>query len=420
MTAKRWFVFVLSLGLAMGFALAQGVTITIACGAVGQELELCKEETAAWAAKTGNKVTVLETPQLTNDRQGFYQQQLAAGSSDIDIYQIDVIYPGTLANFMIDLKPYVSADELKVQNQGIIANNTVGGKLVAMPWFTDGGVLYYRTDLMKKYGVAVPKTWSELFAAAKKIQDGERKAGKKDFYGFVFQGNAYEGLTCDALEWIASSGGGTIIDASGKVTINNAKAAAILDLVASQIKLVSPPAVTTYDEEKARGVFQSGNAAFMRNWPYAYSLGNQEGSAVKGKIGVAPLPAGPGGSNVGTLGGWQLAVSKFSKNPKVAADLVRYLTGREVQKERAIKGSFQPTIPDLYKDADVLKAVPFFKDLAGRQPVARPSTVTGPKYGEVSAAFWSAVHDVLSGKSKAAAALAALEKKLNQIKGSGW
>ncbi len=420
---KRYVLPLLAAGVAAGaltVTRAQSdVTLTVACGAVGQELELCKSNTAAFTAKTGIKVSVFEGPALTNDRQAFYQQQLAAESSDIDVYQIDVIYPGVLANYMIDLKPFISADDLKVQNQGIIANNTVGGKLVAMPWFTDGGVLYYRTDLLKKYNVAVPKTWAQLFAASAKIQAGERKANNR-FYGYVFQGNAYEGLTCDALEWIASNGGGTVVDADGKVTINNEAAAGTLDLIASNIKKVSPPDVTTYDEEKARGVFQSGNSAFMRNWPYAYSLGQGKDSAVKGKIGIAALPSNGKDASAATLGGWQLSVSKFSKNQKEAAALVAFMTSADIQKERAVKGSYQPTIPTLYTDKDVLAAVPFFKDLAARKPVARPSTVTGAKYPEVSSAFWTAVHSVLTGKAKGAAALADLEKKLNQIKGAGW
>jgi trehalose/maltose transport system substrate-binding protein len=398
---------------------AQDVNLTLACGAVGQELKICKENIAAFTEKTGIKVTPVEGPAFTNDRQAFYQQQLSAGSSDIDVYQIDVVYPGVLANYMIDLKPYISAADLKVQNQGIIANNTVGGKLVAMPWFTDGGVMYYRTDLLNKYKLGVPKTWAQMFAAAKRIQDGERGTNKK-FYGFVYQGNAYEGLTCDALEWIASNGGGTIIDAKGNITVNNEAAAKTLDFIAAQSKLVSPPDVTRYGEEEARGVFQSGNAAFMRNWPYAYSLGQGADSVVKGKIGIAPLPSDGKNSSAAALGGWQLSVSKFSKYPKESAQLVAFLASTAIQKERAIKGSFQPTIPTLYSDKEVLAAVPFFKDIKDRKPVARPSTITGTKYPQVSNAFWTAVHSVLTGKAKGAKALADLEAKLKTIKGAGW
>src|SRR5207249_6099215 len=162
------------------------------------------------------------------------------------------------------------AKQAKIHAAGIVGADTVGGKLVAMPWFGDFGLLYYRTDLLKKYGYkAPPKTWSDLFKMAAKIQAGERKTNSS-FSGFVFQGNAYEGLTCDALEWIASAGGGHYID-NGKVTINNTKAANILNTIRGWVGNITPRGVTSYQEEDARNAFDAGNAAFMRNWPYAYS-----------------------------------------------------------------------------------------------------------------------------------------------------
>ncbi|WP_287416399.1 extracellular solute-binding protein, partial [Oceanithermus sp.] len=127
---------------------AQGVTLRISCGAVGQELELCTEGTQAWAQKTGNKVEVVSTPNSTTDRLALYQQQLAAGSSDIDVYQIDVIWPGILSDFFVDLNDYVSPDLVAKFFPRIVAANTVDGRLVALPWFTDAGLLYYRTDLL--------------------------------------------------------------------------------------------------------------------------------------------------------------------------------------------------------------------------------------------------------------------------------
>ena len=122
---------------------------------------------------------------------------------------------------------------------GIIRNNTINGKLVAMPWFGDFGILYYRTDLLRKYGYSSPpKTWAQLGVMAKKIQDGEQ-ASNPNFYGFVYQGNAYEGLTCDGLEWLASSGGGNFID-NGKASINNPRAVAILNLQRSWVGNITP------------------------------------------------------------------------------------------------------------------------------------------------------------------------------------
>jgi trehalose/maltose transport system substrate-binding protein len=403
-------------------AQAAGVTITIACGTVGQDFEFCKKAADEWSAKTGNSVKHLTIPQSTSDILGLFRQMFAAKSTDLDILNVDVVWPGIIKDHLLDLTPYAKGAE-KEHFPAIVANNTVGGKLLAMPWFTDAGVLYYRKDLLAKYSEKPPTTWDELTATAKKVMDGERKAGNGDMQGFVFQAKAYEGLTCDALEWVASHGGGSIVDATGKVTINNPKAAKALTTAAGWIGTIAPTGVLNYGEEDARGVFQKGNSVFMRNWPYAWSLSQGADSPVKGKVGVVALPKGGDGKTAAALGGWQLAVSKYSKNQKEAADLVMYLTSKEVQKDRAVRGSYNPTIVSLYKDADVLKANPFFGDLYDTfvGAVPRPATITGVKYNEVSAAFWNTAHDVLSGTAKADEGLKKLETKIESIRrGPQW
>jgi len=403
-------------------AQAAGVTITIACGTVGQDFEFCKKAADEWSAKTGNSVKHLTIPQSTSDILGLFRQMFAAKSTDLDILNVDVVWPGIIKDHLVDLTQYSKGAE-KEHFPAIVANNTVGGKLLAMPWFTDAGVLYYRKDLLAKYGEKPPTTWDELTATAKKVMDAERKAGNGDMQGFVFQAKAYEGLTCDALEWVASYGGGSIVDATGKVTINNPKAAKALSTAAGWIGTIAPTGVLNYGEEDARGVFQKGNSVFMRNWPYAWSLSQGADSPVKGKVGVVALPKGGDGKTAAALGGWQLAVSKYSKNQKEAADLVMYLTSKEVQKDRAVRGSYNPTIVSLYKDADVLKANPFFGDLYDTfvGAVPRPATITGVKYNEVSAAFWNTAHDVLSGTAKADEGLKKLETKIESIRrGPQW
>ncbi|MFM2345457.1 MAG: hypothetical protein RL654_210 [Pseudomonadota bacterium] len=412
-------------GIALAFgsvAGAHAATITISCGSVGQDFEFCKKTTEDWAKKTGNTVKLFTPPQSTTDILALFRQMFAAKSSDLDVINVDVVWPGMIKDHLIDLKPYSKGAE-KEHFPSIVANNTADGRLIAMPWFTDAGLLYYRKDLLEKHGEKAPSTWEELAATAKKIQDAERKAGNADMQGFVFQAKAYEGLTCDAVEWLWSYGGGNIVDDKGQITVNNPKAAKALNTAASWIGTIAPTGVLNYGEEDARGVFQSGNAVFMRNWPYAWSLGNGKDSKITGKIGVSALPkGGADGKNAATLGGWQLAVSKYSKNPKEAADLVMYMTSKEIQKERAIKGSYNPTIPSLYQDKDVLAAAPFFGDLYNvfTSAVPRPATATGLKYNEVSAAFWNATHDVLSGKEKAETSLGKLEGKLKQIKRREW
>ncbi|GAB5378496.1 MAG: ABC transporter substrate-binding protein [Acuticoccus sp.] len=401
---------------------AEAANVSISCGAVGAELELCRTGAEAWAKETGNTVEIISTPNSSTERLALYQQILAAGGDDIDVYQIDVIWPGILGSHFIDLAPFMDGAE-KGHFPAIVDNNTIDGELKAMPWFTDAGVLYYRTDLLEKYGKPVPQTWAALAETAAAIVEGEKADGNDRMNGIVFQGRAYEGLTCDALEWVDSYGGGAIVGDDGTVTINNPQAVAAIDEAASWIGTIAPQGVLNYAEEEARGVFQSGNSVFMRNWPYAWALANSDDSPVKGKVGVVALPkGGDDGKSTGTLGGWQLAVSKYSSDQEAAADLVRYLTSEKEQKRRAIEGSYNPTIEALYKDAEVLEAVPFFGSLYETfvNAVARPSRVTGDKYNRVSNAFWNAVHSVLSGEEDATTALADLEGELNGIKRRGW
>lgn len=404
------------------FLHSSGVTIKIAGAstAVGEIGRWMKEKVEEWAKLTGNKVEYIDTPAATDARLALFQQYWAARSSDVDIYTIDVIWPGIVAPHAIDLKKYFSEAELDSFFPKIIENNTVNGKLVAIPFYTDAGLLYYRMDLLNKYGFKKPpETWEELEEMAKVVMEGERKEGNSDFWGFVFQAKRYEGLTCDALEWIASHGGGTIIEQDGTISINNERAKLALERAKKWIGTIAPPGVTNYAEEDARNVWQTGNALFMRNWPYAYDLGNSEGSPIKGKFHVTVLPRykGEGGRHAATLGGWQLMVSKYSKHPDVAVELVKYLTSYKVQKERARRLSLLPTRPALYRDREVLKLHPWFKDVEKvfLNAVARPSTVSRMKYNKVSQVFYTEVHRVLTGEEPAERALKRIETKLRRI-----
>lgn len=398
-------------------------TVSISCGAVGIELELCREGARAWARETGNEVRVISTPNSATDRLALYQQLLAAGSKDIDVFQIDVVWPGILHQHFVDLRPHVDPERLSAQFDSTVDANTVDGRLVALPWFIDAGLLYYRKDLLEKHGYGVPQTWAELTEAATAIQKAERSAGNGELWGFVWQGRAYEGLTCNALEWIYSSGGGNIVDEQGEVTVDSRAAATAIDRAAAWVDSITPPGVLNYDEEQSRGVFQSGRSVFMRNWPYAWSLVNGPDSPVRGKVGLAPLPRGGNGVSTGVLGGWQLAISRYSAAPEEAIELVRYLTSRKEQKRRAIEAGYNPTWAALYGDPQVRAANPVAATLSEvlEQAVARPSDITGRHYNQVSAAFWSAVHATLAGKGDARANLGRLERRLERIRRrGGW
>ncbi|MFC5758543.1 ABC transporter substrate-binding protein [Rhizobium sp. GCM10022189] len=396
--------------------------ISISASSTGKNLELFRKQLDVFEKATGNKVKIVTMPSSSTEQFSQYRLWLAAGNTDVDVYQTDVIWAPQLADQFVDLKD-ATKDVVGDFFPAIVASQTVNGRLVALPLYTDAPALFYRKDLLEKYGKQPPKTWDEMEATAKEIQEKERAAGQKDLWGYVFQGNAYEGLTCDALEWVKSSGGGQIIETDGTISINNEKAAAALNRAKGWVGTISPSGVLAYQEEESRGVWQTGNAVFMRNWPYAYALGNGADSPVKGKFDVTTLPvAAEGDKPSSTLGGWNLAVSKYSKNPDAAIELVKFLTSKDSQKQRAIELSNLPTLSALYDDKDIAAAQPFMPNWKPifENAVPRPSAVAKVKYNEVSAKFWTAVHNTLSGSGTAEENLELLEADLTTLQGSGW
>ncbi|VAW10833.1 Maltodextrin ABC transporter, substrate-binding protein MdxE [hydrothermal vent metagenome] len=410
----------LSTALIAGPAVA--AELSLVSGSVGRDLEELRLQLDNFEAETGHTVSIVSMPPSTTDQFGQYRLWLAAGNADIDVYRTDVIWAPQLANHFVDLTE-ATRDVIGDHFEAIVESQTVNGKLVAIPMFTDAPALYYRKDLLDKYGASVPKTWGQMAATAEMIQNKERAGGNAGMQGFVFQGAAYEGLTCDALEWVKSNGGGQIVEPDGTISINNEKAAAALDMAASWIGKISPKGVLAYKEEESRGVWQTGNAVFMRNWPYAYALGNSDDSAVKGKFDVTTLPVGASGTqSAATLGGWNLAVAKYSKNVDAAIELAKYLASNKAQKYRALENSRLPTIKSLYEDADIKARqpiIPRWKQVF-LNAVPRPSAPTKRKYNEVSKEFWSAVHATLSGNGSGSENLKKLEAKLRRLKGSAW
>ncbi|MBY3174116.1 ABC transporter substrate-binding protein [Rhizobium leguminosarum] len=417
-----------ALGLsALGIAIAaagpiRAAEISFAANTTGKNVEFLNKQLAIFEKDTGNQVKLVTMPSSSSEQFSQYRLWLAAGNKDVDVYQTDVIWAPQLADQFVDLKE-AAKDVVGQFFPSIIASQTVNGRLVALPLFTDAPALFYRKDLLEKYGKQPPKTWDEMAATAKEIQDKERQAGQKDLWGYVFQGNSYEGLTCNGLEWVKSSGGGQIVEPDGTISINNEKAAAALERASGWIGTISPPGVLAYQEEESRGVWQTGNAVFMRNWPYAYSLGNGADSAVKGKFDVMTLPvAAVGDKPSSTLGGWNLAVSKHSEKQDAAIALVKFLASKDVQKARAIELSNLPTLTDLYDDKDVAAAQPFMPNWKPifQDAVPRPSATAKVKYNEVSSKFWTAVHNTLSGSGSAAENLELLEADLTTLKGDAW
>jgi trehalose/maltose transport system substrate-binding protein len=368
---------------------------------------------------TGANAELVPGEQSATDRLAIYNQQLGAQSPDNDVYQIDVIWPGIMAVHAVDLNPALS-ELASLHFPAIVENNTVNGALVGMPWFTDAGLLYYRSDLLEEYGFeGPPETWDELEEMAQTIQDGET-TDNPSFRGFVFQGNAYEGLTCDGLEWQYSNGGGRIIEPDGTVTVNNPLAIEAFERARGWVGTIAPEAVTTYDEPLSLNAFAPGNAAFMRNWPYAYSVTQAPDSPLVGMVGVTQLPmgSGEGATHAATLGGWQLMVSKYSPNQEAAMEFVKYMCSPELEKSFTIERSHSPTIASVYDDPEVVETQEFLarlKPVFEGGAVARPSTVTADLYNSASIAYHTRLNQVLNGQVDAATAAADIESELLDI-----
>lgn len=367
--------------------------------------------------ETGIAVHFLPAPETAVDQLELWRRLLERHSTSPDVYAIDVIWPAILGPHFQNLKPY-TAQEIPFIFPQLIANDTVNGRLVAMPDRIGTGLLFYRTDLLAKYGYKdPPATWEELRDMATRIQAGERAKGQKDFWGFVWEGAPSEALTCNALEWQISEGGGQIIEADRTISVNNAATIRAWKRAASWIGSISPPSVIDYLEWDAVNVWLEGKAAFMRNWPAAYVVSQAENSSVRDRFAVTELPRGRAG-HAAVLGGTSYSVSRYSPHPREAVQLIRFLCRRDVQLWRTHLLPEPPVIPDLYRNPEVLKANPYFGTFEQaflESMVVRPSNVTGYKYPDVSRAYFEAVHSVLTRQRPAEKAVAELESKLVEI-----
>ncbi|HEX7735977.1 MAG TPA: ABC transporter substrate-binding protein [Ktedonobacteraceae bacterium] len=360
----------------------------------------------------GIHVTWQQGPASTNDMLTRYTNMLRARSGSVDIMSMDIVYPAQFASSQwtapITESQWPSSERSNYL-PGPIQGCTYQGKLWAAPLRTDLGVMYHRTDLI----TTPPATWDDLVHAAKAVAPSKTK------YGYVWQGSQYEGLVCDFVE-VLYGYNGSILDANDatKVTVNSPEANQALSQMVSWVGTISPQAVTTYQEEPARSTWQNGDAAFMRNWPYAYALSNDpKQSKVAGKFDISSLPYG-GSGTVGhsAIGGWNLAINAFSKNPDAAWEFIHFMLQEDAQKKLAINASLTGSLQSIYTDSDVLAKQPLFQKLGPILKNALPRPVS-PKYSDVSNAIQRNVYQALTKQASVANALKSLESDLKAIVG---
>ena len=359
------------------------------------------------------RVKLVSAPTNTDTNRAALTTEISSGSTTPDIYMGDVVWPAQFASahLALDLSHYLPQSFWNRFAPGLVKGATYHDQVYGAPFFMDAGFLYYRKDLLEQAHLPVPKTWNQLVQDAETLQkDGLVK------YGFVWEGNAYEGLTCNWMEYMTDAGG-TILNASGtKATIDSTNSLRALNFMRSLITSgVSPAAVTTFEEPQAMAVFNAGQAAFLRNWDYAWANSNDPtDSKVVGKVGVAPLPTFsaanyPGYSNIG---GWNIYVNPHSQHISQDIKFIQWITGTQAQTILATRFSEIPTNYAVQKNPSVRAVNPVLATVSEVRLIARPAQT--PAYPNVSQAIYSNINAALNGSLAPAAALQQAATQINQ------
>ncbi|MEV4318119.1 ABC transporter substrate-binding protein [Actinocrispum sp. NPDC049592] len=368
---------------------------------------------ADWnSAHPGEQVRIVELPESADAQRQQMVQNAQVKSNAYSVLNLDVVWTAEFAanrwvvelprdQFDLDkfLKPAVATAEYR-------------DKLYAVPVYSDGGMLYYRKDLLDKAAVAVPKTWDELLTACQKVKALPEAANIGCYAG---QFEKYEGLTVNFDEAVHSAGGATVDDA-GKPTVDTPQAKAGLDVLVQGFKTgVIPQKAITYKEEEGRRSFQAGELIFQRQWPYQWALANKtDGSSqVAGKFDVAPLP-GLSGPGVSSLGGHNFAISAFAEHKATALDFIKYFTTEQAERSNLLATSQAPTRADLYEDQELVKQFPYLPTLKASILAAKPRP-KAVRYGDVTTAIQEAAYAALTGAKDSGAVLKDLQAKLQDL-----
>lgn len=329
----------------------------------------------------GIKINLIAGPNATNLIEDLYTSAFILGDSPYDLINMDVIWSGKFAaaGWLLDLTDHLTPQELADFSPTDIGAGYYEGKLYRIPIRSDVGVLYYRQDLLNQQGIKPPQTFQEL----QQISNLLKQQGKVK-WGYLWQGRQYEGLVAMFVEILQGFGGFWINSDTLEVGLDQPETLkAIAFLQEAMAQQISPPGSTTYMEEDTRRIFQNGDAAFLRSWPYVWPLANAQDSPIKNKIGIKAMVAIPQKTGSGCLGGWGLGIAKSSKHPQEAWEAIKYLTSKEVQKNFILNAGFIPSRISLFTDPDVVEKYPHYPKLLeiSKGTVYRPLI---PQYAQVS------------------------------------
>ncbi|MEU6084573.1 ABC transporter substrate-binding protein [Streptomyces sp. NPDC047108] len=354
------------------------------------------------------KVTLVELPEAADEVRAQMTTSLRSGSDRFDVLNIDVAWTSEFAaaGWIAPLE----ADRFPLKHflPPVVDTATFGGRLHALPYVTNAGLLYYRKDILGKEGAKPPRTWAELTRLARTV------APKYGLEGYAGQFLPYEGLTVNATEAVQSAGGSVLADEGARVTVDSDAARKGLAFLADGVRDGwIPKEALTYKEEESRRAFQDGKLLFMRNWPYAHRLAGAADSKVAGKFGVVPLP-GPDGTAAGVLGGSNLAVNANSRHKESAADLLAFLSSEKVQRRVLTEGALPPVWADVYTDPDLVRRYPYLPTLKKSVLAAKPRPKS-PRYEQVNLAVQAVAADAMAQRETPGRAVSRLARELEAI-----
>jgi multiple sugar transport system substrate-binding protein len=361
------------------------------------------------------RIEMVRGPNAADAVENLYATSFLLRDSPYDIVFADVVWipKFAAAGWLEDLSDRVSEEELAEYLEADIAAGRYEGGLYRMPYRSDMGMLYYRTDLLEQVGLDPPETFDDLIAASQTIQ-----AQTDVPWGYIWQGLQYEGLVTNFVEIVAGFGGYWVDPNSLAVGLDDPAAIQAVEFMRGVIaKGISPPGVTNYLEEDSLRQFEAGNAAFLRNWPYVWAEANREGSPVRGNIALKPMVHAPGQTPAACLGGWGFGLSKTAAHPEEAWRVVEFFTSREATKQFILDQAYVPSRRDLFTDPDILAVYPHFAQLLEVAETTIPRPPVG-QYAQISDILQRYLSAALSNQMSAEDAMTAAARETRRVLGT--
>lgn len=333
------------------------------------------------AKNPGIRINIVEGPNAANLVEDLYSSAFLLSDSPYDLVLMDVIWVSKFAaaGWLLDLTNRVTKEELAAFTPQDVEGGRYENKLYRMPIRSDVGVFYYREDLLQAEGFKPPETFQDLLKISQALQQQ-----KKVDWGYVWQGRQYEGLAAMFVEVLAGYGGFWVNPDTLEVGLDRPETLKAIAFLQETIqKGISPSGVTTYIEEDTRRLFQSGQVAFLRSWPYVWPVANQDDSPIKGKIGIKPMVHAPGKNGGACLGGWGLGIAKSSRHSQEAWKAIQHFTSKEAQRNFILTGGYVPSRRELFTDPEIVAKYPHFPQLleVSQSAVLRPPI---PQYAQIS------------------------------------